>query len=231
MTAAGSPTTNVLTLSERLAMVRSRIERACARIGRNPGDVTLIGASKTFPAESILAAFQEGLRDFGENRVQEGSAKAAELAAKGIEPTWHMVGHLQTNKVRAALGAFAILHAVDSERLLEAVSAAAAAPVPVFIEVNVAGEATKFGVAPAELTGLLRRARELPHVAVEGLMTVPPLVGDPEDARPVFRALWELADEHGLAGLSMGMSDDFEVAIEEGATHIRVGRAIFGERA
>jgi pyridoxal phosphate enzyme (YggS family) len=193
--------------------------------------VTLIGVSKTHPAEAVALAFEAGLRDFGENRVQEGSAKAAELAALGMNPAWHLVGHLQTNKVRAALDAFAILHAVDSERLLGRIATAAQRPVSVFIEVNVAGEATKFGVAPGELPALLRCAGSLPNVTVEGLMTVAPRAGVAEEARPVFRALRDLAEGNGLSKLSMGMSDDFEIAIEEGATHIRVGRAIFGERA
>ena len=147
-----------------------------------------------------------------------------------MQPTWHLVGHLQTNKARAALDAFDILHAVDSERLLRTISAAATRRASVMIEVNVAGEQTKFGVAPAEVAPLLRVASGLHEVSVTGLMTVAPHVANAEEVRPVFRTLRELAEANGLASLSMGMTDDFEVAIEEGATHVRVGRAIFGER-
>lgn len=218
-------------IAARLAEIHQRIERACEAAKRDPASVTLIAVSKTFPASAVAAAFRAGQRDFGENRVQEGVEKAAELAAKGISPRWHLIGHLQRNKVRAALGSFAILHAVDSERLLEAIEAAATQPVRVLIEVNVAGEATKFGVAPGDLDGLLRLAASLQNVRVAGLMTVAPRVSQPEDARPVFRQLRELAERHGLAMLSMGMSEDFETAIAEGSTHVRIGRAIFGERA
>jgi pyridoxal phosphate enzyme (YggS family) len=214
--------------------VRERIASACERSGRNPAEVTLVAVSKTHPAADVVAAFNAGVTDFGENRVQEGVAKFGEVARllggqySGLVP--HFVGHLQTNKVRAALGTFAILHAVDSERLLRAIDAAATSAVRVFIEVNVSGETTKFGVAPAGVGALLEAAQSLPRVRVEGLMTVAPLASDPEEVRPFFRALRELAGEHGLSSLSMGMTNDFEVAIEEGATHVRVGRAIFGER-
>jgi pyridoxal phosphate enzyme (YggS family) len=220
-------------LEERLAAVRARIAGACGRAGRDPAEVTLVAVTKTWPAGTVLAALAAGLTDFGENRVQEGVAKAAEVAIRcGVAPVprWHLVGHLQTNKVRAALGTFAILHTVDSERLLRAIDAAASQPVPVMIEVNIAAEPTKFGIAPEQLPGLLDAARGLPNVEVRGLMTVAPRVPEPEQARPAFRALRELARRHGLKELSMGMTEDFEVAIEEGATHIRVGRALFGER-
>ena len=217
-------------IASRLGGVRDRIERACERAGRDPASVTLIGVSKTQPIEAVAAAYAAGLRDFGENRVQEGAAKVASVAGSGMQPTWHLVGHLQTNKARAALDAFDILHAVDSERLLRTISAAATRRASVMIEVNVAGEETKFGVAPAEVAPLLRVASGLHEVSVTGLMTVAPHVANAEEVRPVFRTLRELAEANGLASLSMGMTDDFEVAIEEGATHVRVGRAIFGER-
>lgn len=222
----------------RLAVVRARIERACARAGRDPASVTLIAVTKTMPADTVLEAYEVGLRDFGENRVQEGAAKVAELIARlgprnsALEtPTWHLIGHLQTNKVRAALGAFAILHAIDSERLLRAIDSAAESPVSVMLEVNVTGETTKFGVAVPELGALLKSAAELSKVRVTGLMTVAPRVAHPEEVRPVFRELAALGRAYGLPHLSMGMTEDFEVAIEEGATHVRVGRALFGERA
>lgn len=224
-------------LAARLAQVRGRIARACDRAGRDPADISLIAVTKTHPAATVLDALQAGLADFGENRVQEGVAKAAAVqeALNGLppgleNPTWHLIGHLQTNKVRAALGTFAILHSVDSERLLRAISEAAASPVQVFLEVNVAAEPQKFGIDPAGLAGLVRLARSLPNIDLRGLMTVAPLVADPEQTRPIFRELRGLAQTYGLSGLSMGMTNDFEVAIEEGATHIRVGRALFGER-
>lgn len=218
-------------VAQRITGIRDRIERACEAAKRDPASVTLIAVSKTFPAAAVAAAWRAGQRDFGENRVQEGVEKATELAREGITPAWHLIGHLQRNKVRAALGAFAILHAVDSERLLEAIEAAATGPVRALVEVNVAEEATKFGVAPRDLAALLRFANGLEHLRIEGLMTVAPRVSQPEDARPVFRQLRELAERHGLATLSMGMSEDFETAVAEGSTHVRIGRAIFGERA
>lgn len=223
------------TIAGRLLAVRERISRACERAGRSPAEVTLIGVTKTWPAEVVIEAMAAGLADFGENRVQEGVAKAAEVALATrnpalATPTWHLIGHLQTNKVRAALGTFAILHTVDSERLLRAIDAAATHPTSLMIEVNVAAEPTKYGIAPEQLPALLAVSRDLPNVRVTGLMTVAPLASDPEDVRPVFRRLNVLAAEHGLAHRSMGMTGDFEVAIEEGATHIRVGRALFGER-
>lgn len=220
----------------RISTVRQRVASACARGGRSPQDVMLIAVSKTWPAESVLAAAAAGLTDFGENRVQEALAKMD--AFDGLtgatcldRPEWHLIGHLQTNKVRAAVGRFAILHAIDSERLLLAIDSLAPAPQRVMIEVNVAAEPTKFGVSPGDLPRLLEVAATLTNVRVEGLMTVAPNSSDPEASRPHFRALRALAAAHGLPSLSMGMTGDFEVAIEEGATHIRVGRAIFGERA
>jgi pyridoxal phosphate enzyme (YggS family) len=215
----------------RIAAVRVRIALACERVGRDPSTVTLIGVSKTWPAEAVIRAYDAGLRDFGENRVQEALPKIATLADRGFEPAWHLVGHLQTNKVRAAVGAFAILQAIDSERLLEAISMASPRPVRIMIEVNVSGEETKFGVAPAGLPGILATAAGLPNIVVEGLMTVPPRSASPGEARPVFGELRRLAETSGLPALSMGMTDDYEIAIEEGATHVRIGRAIFGERA
>jgi hypothetical protein len=230
-----SATTTRDTIPGRLLAVRERISRACERAGRSPAGVTVIGVTKTWPARVVVEAMAAGLTDFGENRVQEGVMKAAEVAlatrnSQLATPTWHLIGHLQTNKVRAALGTFGILHAVDSERLLRAIDAAATHPTLLMIEVNVAAEPTKYGIAPEQLPGLLAIARDLPNTRVTGLMTVAPLAADPEDVRPVFRRLNSLAAEHGVEHRSMGMTGDFEVAIEEGATHIRVGRALFGER-
>jgi len=223
-------------IAERAAAVRERIARACARAGRDPASVRLIAVSKTFGPEAVAEALAAGIREFGENRVQEALAKipaVAELAAqRGLPaPTWHLVGHLQTNKARAAAGAFAILHGIDSTRLLQALDRAAAAPTRVLLEVNVAGEPTKFGFAPGDVAGAVALAQTLPHIEVAGLMTVAPRAEDPEAVRPVFRRLAGLARELALPELSMGMTEDFEVAIEEGATMVRIGRAIFGERA
>jgi len=215
----------------RLLAIRERIRAACERGRRDPAGVTLVGVSKSFPASAVAAAWAAGLRDFGENRVQEGVAKAAALEATGISPTWHLIGHLQRNKAKEAVQRFAILHAVDSERLLEAIEAVASSPVRVCLEVNVAAEETKFGITPAETGRLVRFAQSLRNVQLEGLMTVAPQAASPDEVRPVFRKLRELAGEHELAMLSMGMSEDFEVAVEEGSTHVRIGRAIFGERA
>jgi pyridoxal phosphate enzyme (YggS family) len=196
--------------------------------------VALVAVSKTWPAETVVEAVTTGLDQFGENRVQEGLAKAASVAEslpQGVPaPTWHLIGHLQTNKVRAALESFAILHSVDSERLLRAISGSARAPVSLMIEVNVAAEPTKNGIDADELPSLLAIARELPWIDVRGLMTVAPQVTEAELARPVFRELRRLAEAHHLEELSMGMTNDYEVAIEEGATFVRVGRALFGDR-
>ena len=218
-------------IARNLAAVRARIDAAAERAGRTPGDITLVGVSKTHPPGAVAAAFSAGLRDFGENRVQEAAAKIDALRAQGVAARWHLVGHLQRNKVAAALNLFDILHSVDSERLAEAISAQATRPMRVFIEVNVTGEASKFGVAPGEAAGLAERIGALPNLDLLGLMTVAPQVDDPEDVRRVFRTLRELRDALGLRELSMGMTDDFEVAVEEGSTLVRVGRAIFGARA
>jgi len=219
-----------MSISENLARVRERIEAACRRAGRSPEEVTLVGVSKGFPAEAVAEACAAGLGDVGENRVQEAEAKIAALADQGVRPRWHLVGHLQTNKVKTALGLFAIIHSVDSVRLAEAVSRRAREPVPILLEVNVGQEASKFGFAPQEVADGLPAIAALSNLDVRGLMTVAPLVDDPEAARPVFRCLRELRDRLGLRELSMGMTDDFEVAIEEGATLVRIGRAIFGPR-
>ncbi len=213
-----------------IAAVRARIAAAAARAGRDPAGVRLVGVSKTFPAEVVAAAVRAGLADIGENRVQEAVAKRAALDTAGLRPVWHLVGHLQTNKVKPALQTFDILHSIDSLRLAEALNRHATRPVDVLIEVNVAGESTKFGFAPDEVAEAVRHLQRLEHLRLRGLMTVAPQVDDPEQVRPVFRALRALRDATGLAELSMGMTDDVEVAVEEGATMVRIGRAIFGPR-
>ena len=215
-------------IAANIARVHARISAAAERAGRPPGDITLIAVSKTHPAAAVAAAFDAGLRDFGENRVQEAASKIGALRAQSVTPRWHLVGHLQRNKVAVALDLFDILHSVDSERLAEAISAQATRPVRVLIEVNVSGEASKYGVALDEVSGFAERTGGLPNIELIGLMTVAPQVDDPEDVRSVFRTLRRLRDAVGLRELSMGMTDDFEVAVEEGSTLVRVGRAIFG---
>lgn len=212
-----------------IATVRSRIQAAARAAGRDPNEVSLVAVAKTFPAELIREAHRAGLRHFGENWVQEAQEKLPALKDLQPRPTWHMVGHLQTNKVKAALDIFDLIESVDSIRLGEAISRRAGdRKVPVLLEVNVAGETTKQGFAPEDLPGALKALRTI--LDVRGLMTVAPEVEDPEQVRPVFRRLRELAQQEGLKELSMGMSEDFEVAIQEGATMVRLGRAIFGYR-
>lgn len=192
--------------------------------------------SKTYPAETVGEAVASGLTAFGENRAQEFVPKAQAARERGWAAEWHFIGHLQRNKVREVLPYVDVLHSLDSERLVREIVARApeARPghrrVKCFLEVNVAGESQKEGIAPSEVGPLLEAARAEEILDVRGLMTVAPRAEDPEQVRPVFVALRELAAEHGLAELSMGMTDDFEVAIEEGATLVRVGRAIFGDR-
>jgi pyridoxal phosphate enzyme (YggS family) len=220
-------------LAFRVEQVRDRIAAACARAGRDPAEVTLVAVSKTFPASAVLEAMDAGVTDFGENYVQEALQKQAVVReASGLDaaPRFHFIGHLQSNKARGAAGAFAILHGVDSKRLLDVLATSPTGPVHVMLQVNLAGETTKHGLPPEEVGRVLGHARSLgDHVLVRGLMTIPP-PGPAEASRPFFRRLRDLAAEHGLRELSMGMTGDFEVAIEEGATHVRVGRAIFGER-
>jgi len=227
----GQPTS---TIASRIEAIRARISSACEHAGRDPASVTLVAVSKTQPASAVVEAWHAGIVDFGENRVQEAVPKIAEvreqLGAGPTGPSFHLIGHLQTNKAGLAVRNFSLLHSIDSERLLLAVAVPATDPVRILLEVNVSGEASKFGVSPADLPALTALARKLPNLQLEGLMTVAPVVETPEEARPVFRELRALAQRLGLSTLSMGMTEDFEVAIEEGATHVRIGRAIFGER-
>ena len=214
-----------------LQSVRERIARSCERVGRDPASVTLVAVSKGHPAATIAAAADAGVRHFGENRIQEALPKIEEATGAGVEATWHLVGHLQSNKAKAAASAFDVIHSVDSARLLTRLDTAAPAPRDVLLQVNVAAEPQKQGIAPDEVEALVQAARAAGSLRLRGLMTIAPIAADPEEVRPVFRALKLLAERHGLPALSMGMTDDFEVAIEEGATLVRVGRAIFGERA
>ena len=226
-------------IADRLAGVRGRIAASARSAGRDPSSIRLVAVSKTFPIDSIRDAYAAGQRDFGENRVQEALQKIA--SATDLEIRWHLLGHLQTNKARKAGPAFAAIHSVDSIELVERIDAAAvdAGRTPeLLIQVDLAGEATKFGAAPDEVPRLLDAAASCRAARLTGLMTLPPVAESPEDARRWFRRLRDLRDEWLASGvpaamlreLSMGMSGDFEVAIQEGSTMVRVGTAIFGSR-
>lgn len=231
-----------MSIAENAAEVRQRIAAAAHRAGRDPSGIILMAVSKTFPAEAIREAHQSGLRVFGENRVQEFSGKAPSLAdLRGIE--WHMIGHLQSNKASAAAEVFTAVDSVDSLRLAEKLNAAAGKlgkTLSVLVEINVGGETAKSGLAPhsGELEELVTAAQRLEHLDFCGLMTIPPFAEDVEQARPYFRRLRALRNQIAarhlpairMDTLSMGMSHDFEIAIEEGSTCVRVGTAIFGER-
>ena len=227
-------------IADRVAAVRERIARAMERASRPSGDVTLVAISKTHPAEAVRAAFAAGVRDFGENRVQEAEPKiaaTADLRESGLR--WHLVGHLQSNKARRAAALFEVVQSLDSLDLalrLARFGAEAARPVRALVQVDLAGEEAKFGLPEAGLLAALGQLRGKEGLRIEGLMVLPPYFEDPERARPYFRRLRSLHDRAQVAGLlegrelSMGMSHDFEAAVEEGATIVRVGTAIFGER-
>jgi pyridoxal phosphate enzyme (YggS family) len=235
------PTVDAGVIADRHAQVRDRIAAAARRAGRAPEDVTLVVVTKTFPAAAIRAVAAAGAGDVGESYVQEAVRKIEELAVGGgpIPPLrWHLIGHLQRNKAAPAAHLFDLIHSVDGEALGGALDRAAAAlgkVVPVLVEVNVGGEATKHGISPAAAPALLASLGSLAHLRIEGLMAVPPPAPHTEASRPHFRALARLRADLARRGfdlprLSMGMSDDYEVAVEEGATIVRVGRAILGAR-
>lgn len=226
-------------IADRLAGVRARIDAAARSAGRDPTSVRLIAVSKTFPIDSVREAYAAGQREFGENRVQEALQKIAGTTDLSIR--WHLLGHLQTNKARKAAPAFAMIQSVDGVELLEKldVGAEESGHTPeLLIQVDLAGEAAKHGVSPGEVPRLFDAAAACRAARVVGLMTLPPVPERPEDARPWFRRLRDLRDEWQAAGvpegmlreLSMGMSGDFDVAVQEGATMVRVGTAIFGSR-
>jgi hypothetical protein len=228
-----------VSISVRLAQVRARIDAAARSAGRDPSSVRLVAVSKTFPLDAIREAYAAGQRDFGENRVQEALQKIN--SATDLPIRWHLLGHLQTNKVRKAAPAFAVIQSVDSAELIGRIDRAAEetghAP-ELLIQVDLAREATKFGTPVSEVPGMFEAAAACRAVRVVGLMTLPPVADTPEEARPWFRQLRALREQWLAAGvpasmlreLSMGMSGDFEVAVEEGATLVRVGTAIFGSR-
>lgn len=231
-----------MSIAENIAQIRERIETVARGVGRNPEHIELMAVTKTVSIESIREAYDSGIRLFGENKVQEFEAKrAAPTDLPGAH--WHMIGHLQTNKASRAAELFGEIESVHSLRLARKLDSAAARlgkNLPVLVEINIGGEAAKSGIAPdsAEFEELLKTAPDLPHLIFRGLMTVPPYNDDPELSRPYFRQIRILADrilQRNLSGiamniLSMGMSHDFEIAIEEGATRVRIGTAIFGAR-
>ncbi len=218
-------------IEDKIIKLRSRIARACTRSCRDLAEVKVIAVTKNFSSAVVRDAIQCGLRDFGENRVREVYTKYKEL--DDIRPLirLHFIGHLQTNKVKDALETVDIIHSIDTLRLAQVINERAAKKAPVLIQVNVTGEETKYGFSINEIGTAVSQISRMPNIEVLGLMTVAPLVADPQDVRPVFIRLKKLNTSYGCKELSMGMTDDFEVAIEEGATMVRIGRAIFGERS
>lgn len=226
-------------LAARITGARRRIEAACHRAGRDRSAVRLVAVTKTQPLAVVRTAIAAGLSDFGENRVQEAAVKIRELSTEFPGLTWRLIGQLQSNKAKAAVELFQEIQAVDREVLVERVAREAEKAgriVPILLEVNLGGEASKAGVSPGDLKNLLSAARRSPSLDVRGLMTVPPFFSNPEEARPFFRRLRELAASASesigaaLPELSMGMSHDFEIAVEEGATQVRLGTLLFGPR-
>jgi pyridoxal phosphate enzyme (YggS family) len=216
------------TLEARLGAVRERISRAAEQSRRDPAGILLLAVTKVFPASVIHDAYALGLREFGENYVQEFEEKAPAVASLA-DARFHLIGHLQSNKSRKAAELFQMVQTVDSAKLARRLNEATR-PLDVMLEVKLSGENAKSGADPAELPELIAAVRECPHLRLQGLMTMPPWSDDAEASRPYFRGLRELAEKHALQGLSMGMSHDLETAIEEGATCVRVGTALFGKR-
>ncbi len=225
-------------VSDRLDEVNERIREACERSGRDPSEVTLVAVSKTKPVEMIREAYDAGVRDFGENKVQEMMEKQEQLPS---DIRWHMIGHLQRNKVKYLIGKVRLIHSVDSLRLAQEISAQSVkhgVDTDILIEVNIAGEESKFGISRDETMALVEEAALLPGIHVKGLMVVAPYTEDPEDNRTYFKEIRQLSvdiankniDNVDISMLSMGMTGDYETAVEEGATLVRVGTGIFGER-
>ena len=225
-------------ITENLEQVRKNIEEACRAVNRDPGEVTLISVSKTKPVSMLQEAYDAGSRDFGENKVQEIMDKYPQLPS---DIRWHMIGHLQRNKVKYIVDKVALIHSVDSLRLAETIENEAAkhnVTVPILIEVNVAQEESKFGLKTEEVLSLVESVAALPHINIKGLMTIAPYVEDPEENRGIFRQLKKLSvdisakniNNVNMSVLSMGMTGDYQVAVQEGATMVRVGTGIFGER-
>lgn len=226
-------------ISDNINTIREKISRACARAGRSSSEVTLVAVGKTFPSSAVLEAVDAGVADVGENYVQELLAKRSDLSRSDVR--WHFIGHLQSNKVKNVAGWIHMIHAVDSTALaieIDRRAATAGRVIECLLEVNTTGEGTKFGVAPGDVTPLVKSLASCDNISLGGLMTIGPFLPDPEGSRPMFRRLRELKGEIGslaqgnvtMRHLSMGMTGDFEVAIDEGATLIRIGTAIFGPR-
>ncbi len=227
-------------IPDNLEWVKNRIKKAAEKSGRSPESIRLVAVSKTVSVEKIIEAREAGAELFGENRVQEALEKIDRLGQSG--PEWHFIGHLQKNKVKQIVGRFSLIHSVDNAALAQVINEKSLTGnliTPVLLQVNVSGEASKFGMASQELESTLNALSTMSAIKVEGLMTIPPYAPDPEKSRGVFARLRELRDKMaqldmegiGLQELSMGMSNDFTVAIEEGATLVRVGSAIFGDRS
>lgn len=217
-------------LADNLKRVNECIDQAALISGRDSSGVTLIGASKTVSVERMNILFQAGVTNFGENYVQEAKQKRVSLDEVGAHPMWHMIGHLQRNKVKDALTIFDTIQTVDSVRLGEAIARRVSKPLPIMLEVNVAEDPSKSGFNPDEVVQAYRALKVFPELSIIGLMTIAPELDNPEDTRPFFRRLRLLGQDLGLLELSMGMTNDFEVAIQEGATMVRIGRALFGQR-
>ena len=221
-------------LAANLQTVREKIARSAERAGRDPDEVVLVAVTKTFPVDRIREAIALELRVFGENRVQEALPKIDAIGSANVE--WHLIGHLQTNKVKFIEGRFSMVQSVDGISVVEALERRLRSPLEVLVEVNVAEEPRKTGVSPGDLPALARAVTTVQHLRLRGLMTVAPMAGDPQAVRPVFRQLRALRDETSqqlgvaLPVLSMGMTDDYAIAVEEGATMLRLGRALFGPR-
>lgn len=219
---------DTMALDQRLAAVRERMTRAAQRAGRKLAEINLLAVTKVFPAEAVREAYDLGLREFGENYVQEFESKASQL--HGLDGArFHLIGHLQSNKAKRAAELFQVIQTVDSAKLAKRLNEANV-PLEIMLEVKLSVEEAKSGADPGELPALIEAVRGCPNLRLTGLMTMPPWSDDPEASRPYFRQLRELGERHGLHGLSMGMSHDLETAIEEGSTCIRVGTALFGKR-
>lgn len=223
----------VADITDRLARLTSRINEACHKAGRDPSEVSLVAVTKTLSTDTIRAGLSAGLTVFGENYIQEAQAKINEINSSAV---WHFIGHLQTNKAKYAVRLFNLIHSVDNIKLareLNKRAGSAGRGIPILVQINISGEESKSGVSKDQAEELIHEVLEFPHLETRGLMTVPPFFESPDLARPYFKALRELKEKIGppLIDLSMGMTGDFEVAIEEGATIIRVGTAIFGPRA
>jgi PLP dependent protein len=227
-----------MSVEENIRRIRETIAETAEKSGRSPSSVRLMAVTKTVDENRILQAIEAGVDLFGENYIQEAKRKIESI---GKQVQWHMIGHLQTNKTRTAVGLFEMIHSIDRIELAQELNKRATAtgpPLKILIEVNVSGEKTKNGVSPADILNLVRDISALPRISVQGLMTMPPYFDDPEEARPYFRKLRELREiiesekmpRVEMNELSMGMTGDYGVAIEEGATIVRIGRAIFGER-